>query len=198
MKFLFAILTIIALFSGLAVASGKTPPYTEAIAVVDDKVFAVAIGPGGPEVEFGLSDINGGLYLLDNGNGFEQIVLSDDNGLKNPTGLVQHNGQLVIVDGNEIISTSQQGAVNWRVKLEREGTFFYDIERLDEDTVLVGDFGNGHFLSVDARTGETAPYAEGATVPGLARFMVTDKGIYAISWGSDDAWGRRIVPVNRK
>ena len=93
-----------------------------------------------------------------------------------------------MVDGNQVISVSTDGKVNWRKTLGEEGVFFYDIEALDETTLIVSDFGRGVFLSVDAGSGDIQPYLRDVKIKGLARFEIAKAGIFAVSWGADDAW----------
>ncbi|WP_424830200.1 hypothetical protein [Ruegeria sp.] len=171
-----------------AVAERKLPPFTEAVLPIGNDIYAVSIGTGGPDEEFGSDATNGGLYKLTPDGATEEIKLSDGQGLRNPTGMVRSGNQIVIVDGNEIISTASDGTVNWRQALGDDGVFLYDIEAFDEDTLLVSDFGRGAFLSVTAQTGQNQPYLVDLSISGLARFAVTETGIYAVSWGSDDAW----------
>ncbi|MDP5219793.1 hypothetical protein Q5Y75_21435 [Ruegeria sp. 2205SS24-7] len=171
-----------------AVAEQKLPPFTEAVLPIGNDVYAVSIGPGGPDEEFGSDATNGGLYKLTPDGTTEEIKLSDGQGLRNPTGMVRSSNQIVIVDGNEIISTALDGTVNWRQALDEDGVFLYDIEALDENTLFVSDFGRGAFLSVATQTGQIQPYLNDLPVSGLARFAIAETGIYAVSWGSDDAW----------
>ncbi len=174
---------------------GGLPPYTEAVHPLGTELYGVAIGPGGPGVEFGSSELNGGLYRLDEGGAHRRILLSDGKGLQNPTGLVQAAGQVVLVDGNQVISLSPKGVVNWRRNYEEEGAFFYDIEVLDETTLLASDFGRGAFVSISTETGEMKPYLDEVRIDGLARFEVGPEGIYAVSWGADDAWDSAVYLV---
>ncbi len=174
---------------------GGLPPYTEAVLPLGRDLYGVAIGPGGPSEEFGSDALNGGLYRLDRGGAHTLISLSDGEGLKNPTGLVEAAGQIVLVDGNQVISLSPEGQVNWRRDYEEEGAFFYDIEVLDEATLLVSDFGRGAFVSISVETGEMKPYLSEVRINGLARFEVGQNGIYAVSWGADDAWDSAVYRV---
>ncbi|MEW2918408.1 hypothetical protein AB1A64_15185 [Ruegeria sp. ANG10] len=171
-----------------AVAEQALPPYTEAVLPMGNDIYAVSIGPGGPDEEFGSDATNGGLYRLTPDGATEEIKLSDEQGLRNPTGMVRSGNQIVIVDGNEVISTTLDGTVNWRQALDDDGVFLYDIEALDETTLLVSDFGRGAFLSVATQTGQIQPYLNDLRISGLARFAIAETGIYAVSWGSDDAW----------
>ncbi|MCL6286198.1 hypothetical protein M3P21_22150 [Ruegeria sp. 2012CJ41-6] len=171
-----------------AVAEHKLPPFTEAVLPIGNDIYAVSIGPGGPDEEFGSDATNGGLYKVASDGASEEIKLSDGQGLRNPTGMVRSGNQIVIVDGNEVISTASDGTVNWRQALDEDGVFLYDIEVLDENTILVSDFGRGRFLSVATQTGQIQPYLGDLRISGLARFAVAETGIYAVSWGSDDAW----------
>lgn len=171
-----------------AVAEQELPPFTEAVLPMGNDVYAVSIGPGGPDEEFGSDATNGGLYKLTPDGATEEIKLSDEQGLRNPTGIVRSGNQIVIVDGNEIISTASDGTVNWRQALDEDGVFLYDIEALDENTLLVSDFGRGAFLSIAPQTGQIQHYLDDLRISGLARFAIAETGIYAVSWGSDDAW----------
>ncbi len=170
------------------VAEQELPPFTEAVLPMGNDVYAVSIGPGGPDEEFSSDATNGGLYKLTPDGATEEIKLSDGQGLRNPTGMVRSGNQIVIVDGNEVISTASDGTVNWRQALDDDGVFLYDIEALDDDTLLVSDFGRGAFLSVAAQTGQIQPHLCDLRISGLARFAIAETGIYAVSWGSDDAW----------
>ena len=176
-------------------AVGGLPPYTEAVLPIEDVLYAVAIGPGGPGEEFGLDETNGGLYRLDPEGSYSQVELSDGLGLRNPTGMVQHSGQIVLVDGNQVVSVSPNGDVNWRSTLDGEGVFFYDIEALNAKTLIVSDFGRGKFVSVQSQSGEINPYLDQVEVSGLARFEISGEGIYAVSWGADDAWNSAVYQV---
>ncbi len=171
-----------------AVAEQQLPPFTEAVLPMGNYIYAVSIGPGGPDEEFGSNATNGGLYKLTPEGDTEEIKLSDGQGLRNPTGMVRSGNQIVIVDGNEVISTAPDGTVNWRQVLNDDGVFLYDIETLDENTLIVSDFGRGAFLSVATQTGQIQPYLNDLRIGGLARFAIAETGIYAVSWGSDDAW----------
>lgn len=169
-------------------AEQTLPAFTEAVLPVGEDLYAVAIGPGGPGEEFSSDAKNGGLYRLSSNESLVRIELSDGEGLRNPTGLVEVNGQLFLVDGHEVVSVSPNGAVNWRQSLNRDGVFFYDIEALDETSLIVSDFGRGRFVKVSAETGDIQPYRDDVQIPGLARFEIGTEGIYGVSWGSDDAW----------
>ncbi|WP_298855363.1 hypothetical protein [uncultured Ruegeria sp.] len=171
-----------------AVAEHKLPPFTEAVLPIGNDIYAVSIGPGGPDEEFGSDATNGGLYKVASDGASEEIKLSDGQGLRNPTGMVRSGNQIVIVDGNEVISTALDGTINWRQALDGDGVFLYDIEVLDENTLLVSDFGRGAFLSVATKTGQIQPYFGDLRIIGLARIAIAKTGIYAVSWGSDDAW----------
>ncbi|WP_299847653.1 hypothetical protein [uncultured Roseovarius sp.] len=171
------------------------PPYTEAVLPIEGALYAVAIGPGGPGEEFGLYETNGGLYRLDPEGGYSQVELSDGLGLRNPTGMVQQNGQIVLVDGNQVVSVSPLGDVNWRRSLDGEGVFFYDVEALNDEALIVSDFGRGKFVSIQSQSGEMNPYLDQVEVSGLARFEISGEGIYAISWGADDAWNSAVYQV---
>ncbi len=171
-----------------AVAEHKLPHFTEAVLPMGNDIYAVSIGPGGPDEEFGSDATNGGLYKLTPDGATEEIELSDGQGLRNPTGMVRSGNQIVIVDGNEVISAAADGTVNWRQVLDDDGVFLYDIETLDENTLLVSDFGRGVFLSVATQTGQIQPYLDDLRISGLARFAIEETGIYAVSWGSDEAW----------
>ncbi|MEX0319515.1 MAG: hypothetical protein AB3N21_16265 [Ruegeria sp.] len=171
-----------------AVAEQKLPPFTEAVLPMESDLYAVSIGPGGPGEEFGSDATNGGLYRIASDGETEEIELSDGQGLRNPTGMVRAGNQIIIVDGNEVISTQPDGAVSWRQGLDEDGVFLYDIEVLNENTLLVSDFGRGAFLSVAPQTGQIQPYHGDLRISGLARFAIAETGIYAVSWGSDDAW----------
>lgn len=171
-----------------AVAEQELPPFTEAVLPMGNGIYAVSIGPGGPDEEFRSDATNGGLYKLTADGEVEEIELSDGHGLRNPTGMVRSGNQIVIVDGNEVISTALDGTVNWRQALDDDEVFLYDIEALDDDTLLVSDFGRGAFLSVAAQTGQIQPYQSDMRINGLARIAIAETGIYAVSWGSDDAW----------
>ncbi len=170
------------------VAEQKLPPFTEAVLPMGNYIYAVSIGPGGPDEEFGSNAANGGLYKLTPEGETEEIKLSDGQGLRNPTGMVRSGNQIVIVDGNEVISTAPDGTINWRQALDDDGVFLYDIEALDESTLLVSDFGRGVFFSVATQTGQIQPYNGDLHISGLARFAITETGIYAVSWSGDDAW----------
>ncbi len=183
-----------------AIAGGTTvsglPPYTEAILPMGSDLFAVSIGPGGPDEEFGSDAVNGGLYRINSSGAHEFIELSDGEGLRNPTGIVEIGDQIVIVDGNQVISTSPEGSVNWRKSQDEDGVFFYDIEMLDDATLIVSDFGRGVFMSVSAETGDIRPYLQGIQIDGLARFEIDDDRIYAASWGADNAWDSAVYRVS--
>ncbi len=172
------------------------PAYSEAILPIGTELYAVGIGPGGPGVEFGLDAKNGGLYRITPGGAHTRIELSDGQGLRNPTGLIEHDGQIVLVDGNQVISVSPDGAVNWRRSLDEDGVFFYDIEVLDDATLVVSDFGRGVFVSVASKTGSLQPYLEDVQIGGLARFEISENKIYAVSWGADDAWNSAVHLVS--
>lgn len=178
-----------------AVAEHELPPFSEAVLPIGNDVYAVSIGPGGPDVEFGSNDTNGGLYKLTSDGATEEIKLSDGQGLRNPTGMVRSGNQIVIVDGNQVISTALDGTINWRQALDDEGVFLYDIEALDENTLLASDFGRGAFLSVATQTGQIRPHLGDLRISGLARFAITATGIYAVSWGADDAWNSALYWV---
>ncbi len=177
-------------------AGQAVPPFTEAVLPIGPDVYAAAIGPGGPGDEFGSDATNGGLYRIAPDGMSVAIELSDGQGLRNPTGLVEIGGNIVLVDGNQIISATTGGQVNWRRALEIDGVFFYDIEVLNADTLIVSDFGRGVFVTVDAHTGEIKRYLDHIQISGLARFEVSDAGIYAVSWGADDAWDSALYLVS--
>ncbi len=179
-----------------AAAKQAAPPFTEAVLPIGTDLYAVAIGPGGPGKEFGSDATNGGLYKITSGGAQAAIELSDGKGLRNPTGLAEIKGRIVMVDGNEIISVSTDGVVHWRRTLSEEGVFFYDIEVLDEATLIVSDFGRGVFVSVDAVSGDIQPYLGGVQIKGLARFEIAESGIFAVSWGADDAWDSALYLVS--
>ncbi|MGH1477626.1 MAG: hypothetical protein ACRBM6_02680 [Geminicoccales bacterium] len=172
------------------------PAFSEAILPVGAELYAVSIGPGGPGVEFGSDEQNGGLYKIGTDGAHTEIELSDGQGLRNPTGVVESDGQIVLVDGNQVISVSPDGMVHWRQSLDQEGVFFYDVEVLDDATLLVSDFGRGAFVSVASRTGDIQPYLDDVRVSGLARFEISEDRIYAVSWGADDAWNSAIHLVS--
>ncbi|KIC32224.1 hypothetical protein RA25_12320 [Leisingera sp. ANG-S5] len=181
--------------AGPAAAGQSLPPFTEALLPMGSNLYAVSIGPGGPGEEFGSDAANGGFYRIVPGGTAEEIELSDGQGLRNPTGLVQAGNQIFIVDGNQVISTAPDGLVNWRQSLDDEGVFFYDVEALDDNTLIVSDFGWGVFVSAEVQTGAIQPYLGDLRINGLARFAIADKGIYAVSWGSDDAWDSALYLV---
>ena len=183
------------LLAGPAAAGQNLPPFTEALLPMNSELYAVAIGPGGPDEEFGSDAVNGGFYRIVPGGTAEEIELSDGQGLRNPTGLVRAGDQIFIVDGNQVISTAPNGLVNWRQSLDAEGVFFYDIEALDDSTLIVSDFGRGVFVSVAVQTGEFQPHLGDLRINGLARFAIAEEGIYAVSWGSDDAWDSALYMV---
>ena len=172
------------------------PPYTEAVLPVGTELYALAIGPGGPGEEFGSSAPNGGLYRLDRGGDHKVIVPSDGQGLLNPTGMVELDSRIVLVDGNQVISLSLDGDVTWRSSYDEESAFFYDIEVLDDATLLASDFGRGAFVSISAQSGAIEPYLEEIEINGLARFEIVDNSIYAVSWGADDAWNSAVYLVS--
>lgn len=195
MKKLFSILAAWVLATPV-VAGQMVAPFTEAVLPIGPNVYAVAIGPGGPGEEFGSDATNGGLYRVTPDGLSAPIELSDGKGLRNPTGLVETGGNIVLVDGNQVISVTTGGEVNWRRTLEADGVFLYDIEVLDEDTLIMSDFGRGVFVAVDAHTGKLRPYLDHIQIGGLARFEVSDTGIYAVSWGADDAWDSALYRVS--
>ena len=172
------------------------PPFTEAVLPMGSDLFAVSIGPGGPDEEFGSDAVNGGLYRISSNGSHEKIVLSDGEGLRNPTGITEIGGQIIIVDGNQVISTSPDGNVNWRTSQSGDGVFLYDVEALDDATLIVSDFGRGAFASVSAETGAFQPYLEDIQIKGLARFEVDGDQIYAVSWGADDAWDSAVYRIS--
>lgn len=179
-----------------AIAKQAAPAFTEAVLPIGTDLYAVAIGPGGPGKEFGSDATNGGLYKIGRGGAKIEVALSDGQGLRNPTGLAQIDGQIILVDGNQIISVSTDGVVNWRKTLKEEGVFFYDVEVLDETTLIVSDFGRGVFVSVAASSGEIQPYLGEVKIKGLARFEIAEAGIFAVSWGADDAWDSALYLVS--
>lgn len=124
------------------------------------------------------------------------IELSDGEGLRNPTGIVGTKDQIVLVDGNQVISTSTDGTVAWRKSLDEDGVFFYDIEALDEATLLVSDFGRGVFVRVASDAGTIQPYLPEIQISGLARFELDGDKIFAASWGADDAWDSAVYRVS--
>lgn len=170
--------------------------FSEAVLPIGTELYAVSIGPGGPGEEFGSDAQNGELYKVGTNGAHTKIELSDGQGLRNPTGLVESDGQIVLVDGNQVISVSPEGVVHWRQILDEDGVFFYDIEVLDDDTLLVSDFGRGAFVSVASKTGDIQPYLNDVRVDGLARFEISDDKIYAVSWGADDAWNSAVYLVS--
>lgn len=172
------------------------PPFTEAILPFEADVYAISIGPGGPGEEFGSQATNGRLYKLGPNGVHESITLSDGEGLRNPTGLVELGEQIVLVDGNQVISLSPEGGVYWRKSYDEEGVFFYDVEVLNDATLLVSDFGRGGFVTVSANTGEIRPALKDVQINGLARFEITDGQIYAVSWGTDDAWDSAVYRIS--
>ncbi|MEM7303206.1 MAG: hypothetical protein AAF468_19165 [Pseudomonadota bacterium] len=172
------------------------PPFTEAILPVGQDLFAVAIGPGGPGVEFGSDAVNGGLYRISADGAHEVIELSDGQGLRNPTGLVEVEGQIVMVDGNQVISTSPEGVVKWRKSLNEDGVFFYDVEVLDDTSLIVSDFGRGVFVQVSSETGNFQAFLQNIKIKGLARFKIDGDQIHAASWGADDAWDSAVYRVS--
>lgn len=190
--------TVQTAFAVETIVSGL-PPYTEAILPVGPDLFAVAIGPGGPGEEFGSDALNGGFYKIASSGAHDVIELSDGEGLRNPTGIAEVGNQVVIVDGNQVISTSLEGTVKWRTSLNDEGVFFYDVEALDDSTLIVSDFGRGVLLRVSSETGDIQPFLQSIQISGLARFEIEDDRIYAASWGADDAWDsavHRISDIN--
>ncbi len=187
MKHLFVILAA-CLAAFPAFAKVAAPPFTEAVLPIGSDLYAVAIGPGGPGKEFGSDATNGGLYKITSGGAKIEIPLSDGQGLRNPTGLTEIDGQIFMVDGNQILSVSPDGTVTWRVTLKEEGVFLYDVEILNETTLIVSDFGRGVFVSVAAGSGKVQPYLPDVQIKGLARFEIAESGIFAVSWGADDAW----------
>lgn len=172
------------------------PPYTEAILPIGADLYAVAIGPGGPGEEFGSDEANGGLYKINTDGAYGIIELSDGKGLRNPTGIVALGDQIVIVDGNQVISTAPDGNVKWRTSLDEEGVFFYDVEALDDASLIVSDFGRGVFLRVSPETGDIQPFHQRIQIKGLARFEIDNDRIYAASWGADDAWDSAVHRVS--
>ena len=172
------------------------PPFIEAILPLGTEVYGVSIGPGGPSDEFGSQSTNGGLYKLGSNDAHESIALSDGEGLRNPTGLVELGGQVVLVDGNQVISLSPDGKVNWRTSYDEEGVFFYDIEVLSDSTLLVSDFGRGVFVTVSTNSGDIQPFLDDVQFNGLARFEIAGDQIYAVSWGADDAWDSAVYRVS--
>ncbi len=172
------------------------PAFSEAVLPIGTELYAISIGPGGPGEEFGSDAQNGGLYKVGTDGVHTRIELSDGQGLRNPTGLVESDGQIVLVDGDQVISVSPEGLVHWRQSLDEDGAFFYDIEVLDDETLLVSDFGRGAFLSVASKTGDMQAYLDDVRVDGLARFEISDDGIYAVSWGADDAWNSALYLVS--
>ena len=152
-----------------AIAKQAAPPFTEAVLPKGSDLYAVAIGPGGPGKEFGSDATNGGLYRIKPNGEQIEIVLSDGQGLRNPTGLAEVNGQIVLVDGNQVISVGTDGVVNWRKTLNEEGVFFYDVEVLDEATLLVSDFGRGVFVSVASQEKQTIVRCTKRRLPALLR-----------------------------
>ena len=175
---------------------GGLPPYSEAVLPIGSELFAVAIGPGGPGEEFGSDAANGGLYEIGADGSFRNVTLSDGEGLRNPTGMVEVSDQIIIVDGKQVISTTPDGTVNWRTSFDVDGVFFYDIEVLDETTLVVSDFGRGVFVSVSSETGTIQPYLPKIQINGLARFEIDNDKIFAASWGADDAWDSAIFRVS--
>ncbi|MFY0311842.1 hypothetical protein ACFMBG_18310 [Leisingera sp. D0M16] len=118
----FPLLTACAL-SCPASAEQRLPALTEALLPVGSDLYAVAIGPGGPGEEFGSDATNGRLYRIDPGGAAEEIRLSDGHGVGNPAGIVRAGSQIVIVDGNQVISTALDGSVNCRQVPDVEGVF---------------------------------------------------------------------------
>ncbi|WP_143534846.1 hypothetical protein [Ruegeria meonggei] len=189
-------LTIVQPVAAEEILVSGLPPFTEAILPIEADVYAISIGPGGPGEEFGSQATNGGLYKLGPNGVHESITLSDGEGLRNPTGLVELGEQIVLVDGNQVISLSPEGDVNWRRSYDEEGVFFYDVEVLNDATLLVSDFGRGGFVTVSANTGEIRPALKDVQINGLARFEITDGQIYAVSWGADDAWDSAVYRIS--
>ncbi|MFA3920525.1 hypothetical protein [Ruegeria hyattellae] len=189
-------LTIVQPVAAEEILVSGLPSFTEAILPLGADVYAIYIGPGGPGEEFGSQETNGGLYKLGPSGAHVSITLSDGEGLRNPTGLVELGDQIVLVDGNQVISLSHEGEVNWRKSHDEEGVFFYDIEVLNNATLLVSDFGRGGFVTVSANTGDIQPALDDVQINGLARFEITDDQIYAVSWGADDAWDSAVYRIS--
>lgn len=172
-----------------------TPPFTESVHPMGSDVLGVAIGPGGPGVEFSSPETNGGLYRL--GQTATTILMSDGKGLRNPTGLTVADGVIYLVDGNEILAVTADGQVLWRVADGREGVFLWNIELASEGRLLVSDFGNGRFVSVNRADGAISDFASNIQLPGLARFTVGADAIWAITWGSDAGWDSTLHKISQ-
>ncbi len=193
---LFSTVTAMTLWASATLAETvTTPPFIESVHPMNGEVYGVAIGPGGPGVEFSSPEINGGLYRL--GQTTVQISMSDGKGLRNPTGLTVADGMIYLVDGNEILAVTAEGDVRWRVADEREGAFLWNVELAADGRLLVSDFGNGRFVSVERTDGEISDFAPGLHLPTLARFTVTPEAIYAITWGSDTGWDSTLYRVSQ-
>lgn len=188
--------TALTLFASATLAETvTTPPFIEAVYPMNGEVFGVAIGPGGPSVEFSSAETNGGLYRL--GRTTVHIPMSDGKGLRNPTGMTVSNGMIYLVDGNEILAVTPEGDVRWRVVDGREGVFLWDINLGPDDLLLVSDFGNGRFVSVNPADGAISDFAPELQLPTLARFAVTPGAIYAITWGSDTGWDSTLHRIGK-
>lgn len=183
------------LSTGAVLADYATPPYTQTMLKVDGNLWAVSIGPGGPDVEFGSSKTNGGLYKISKDKAPEDILPSDGKGFRNPTGLVEHDGTIFIVDGAELIAIDRDRNVLWRTTYNAEGTFFYDIELMADGHLVLSDFGHGRLVLADPQNGKFSKFPESVSVPGLARIVVSGTTIYGTSWGSDDAFDGAVYRI---
>lgn len=188
--------TVMTFWASAALAETvTTPPFIEAVHPMNGEVLGVAIGPGGPGVEFSSAETNGGLYRLGQTN--VQIPMSDGKGLRNPTGLTVADGMIYLVDGNEILAVTAEGDVRWRVVDGREGVFLWNIELAADGRLLVSDFGNGRFVSVNRTDGAIRDFAPGLHLPTLARFTVAADAIWAITWGSDTGFDSTLYRVSQ-
>jgi hypothetical protein len=88
----------------VALADTTNLPFPEAVLADSDGQLAVTIGPGGPDVEFGLSEANARIYRIALDGSTTVTVEIDALKLVNPTGIVALGAKVFLTDGATVLA----------------------------------------------------------------------------------------------
>ena len=127
-------------------------PFPESVLADSDGLLAVTIGPGGADVEFGLSEANGRIYRIALDGSTTVAVEIDALKLVNPTGIVALGDKVFLTDGAMVLALDRSGELMWRNTHKAENTLLYDIDVGPNGQLLVTDFGNGRLLQAEPET----------------------------------------------
>lgn len=164
-------------------------PNPESVAVDSGGTLVLSTGV---DSDFGNAARDGAIYRVDPDGVVTPIELSEAVGLQNPTSILTLDDRWIIADGSAVVAVDLAGQLLWRSTAAHQDAFLYDLALMDDDVVLLSDFGTGRLFAIDPKSGGITEFDFDKTIPGLARLAVRNGQIFLTTWGSDEAFDGRL------